>query len=78
MLIETANEIIRAEQHAKAKHPFFCENLYHAVSLASEELGEMAKAVNDGNLKQVKAEALDTMAVLVRLVELVDKLQEEN
>ena len=78
MLVKTANEIIQAERHAKAKHPFFCENLYHAVSLATEELGEMAKAVNDGNLKQVKAEALDTMVVLVRLTELVDGLLEEK
>ena len=78
MLVKTANEIIQAERQAKAKHPFFCENLYHAVSLATEELGEMAKAVNDGNLKQVKAEALDTMVVLVRLTELVDGLLEEK
>lgn len=70
----TANEVIQAVMRAKAKHPYFCDNLPHAVSLATEELGELAKAVNDGNIRQMKAEALDTIAVLVRMIELVDKL----
>ena len=69
-----ANDIIKAVQHAKAKHPYFCENLPHAVCLATEELGELAKAINDGNMAQIKAEALDTIAVLVRLIELTEEL----
>ena len=64
------NDIIKAVQHAKAKHPFFCENLPHAVCLATEELGELAKAVNDGNQAEIEAEALDTIAVLVRIIEM--------
>lgn len=71
---ETMNEILAAVKHAKTKHPFFCENLPHAVSLATEELGELAKAVNDGDVRQIEAEALDTIAVLVRLIELVEEL----
>ena len=63
------NEIIQAVKRAKAKHPKFCENLPHAVSLATEELGELAKAVNDGNDAQITREALDTIAVLVRILE---------
>lgn len=66
------NEIIQAVKRAKAKHPKFCENLPHAVCLATEELGELAKSVNDGNMAQIKAEALDTIAVLVRLIELTE------
>ncbi len=50
-----ANKIIKAVQHAKAKHPFFCENLPHAVCLATEELGELAKAVNDGKQDRNKS-----------------------
>lgn len=69
-----ANDIIKAVQHAKAKHPYFCENLPHAVCLATEELGELAQAVNDGNMAQIKSEALDTIAVLVRLIELTEGL----
>lgn len=68
------NEIISAVKHARQKHPFFCENLPHAVSLATEELGELAKAVNDGDVRQMKAEALDTIAVLVRMLELAEAL----
>lgn len=71
---ERMNEIIKAVNHAKEKHPFFCENLPHAVSLATEELGELAKAVNDGDMAGIKAEALDTIAVMVRLIELVEGL----
>ena len=69
-----ANKIIKAVQHAKSKHPFFCENLPHAVCLATEELGELAKAVNDGKQAEIEAEALDTIAVLVRIIELVGEL----
>ena len=69
-----ANKIIKAVGHAKAKHPFFCDNLPHAVSLATEELGEMAKAINDGNWQQAAAEALDTIAVLVRTLEMLEDL----
>ena len=63
------NEIIQAVKRAKAKHPKFCENLPHAVCLATEELGELAKAVNDGNDAEITREALDTIAVLVRILE---------
>ena len=71
---EINEEINKAVEHAKVKHPFFCENLPHAVCLATEELGELAKAVNDGNITQIKAEALDTIAVLIRLIELTEEL----
>ena len=68
------NEIIKAVQHAQEKHPFFARNPEHAVSLATEELGEMAKAINDGNWQQAAAEALDTIAVLVRTIEMLEDL----
>jgi NTP pyrophosphatase (non-canonical NTP hydrolase) len=41
--------------------------------LATEELGEFAKAVNDNDIEQAKREALDTIAVLVRFIELADE-----
>ena len=65
----TKNEIIKAVEYARKKHPHFADNRFHAVSLASEELGEFAKAVNDGNYEQALQEALDTIAVLVRFLE---------
>ena len=66
----TMNEIIQAVQRARKKHPHFADNRFHAVSLASEELGEFAKAVNEDNRSQAEEEALDTIAVLVRFLEL--------
>lgn len=54
---------------ARNKHPKFASNYFHIVSLACEELGEMAQAVNDGNIEKAKDEALDLMAVLVRFIE---------
>lgn len=76
MRINVFNEVIQAVKHAEEKHPFFAENCHHVVSLATEELGEMATAVNDGDLEQARAEALDTIAVLVRFVYLLDDLRD--
>ena len=76
MKAKILSEVIEAVQRAENKHPRFAENPQHAVSLAAEELGEMAKAVNDGNLQQAKAEALDTIAVLVRFIYLLDDLRD--
>lgn len=67
---ETMNEILHAVKHAREKHPHFADDLNHAVVLALEELGEMVKAINDKKpWDEVLAEAYDTMAVLVRIVE---------
>lgn len=75
MKVETIRDVVICVDRAKKKHPFFAQNFYHAVSLATEELGEFAKAVNDDNLEQAKEEALDTIAVLVRFIELANDIQ---
>lgn len=69
MTANTMNKILKAVNHAREKHPVFAGSLYQAVSIASEELGEMAKAINDKDEEQTEAEALDTIAVLVRIIE---------
>ena len=74
MKVKTFNEVIQATKHAEEKHPFFARNPEHAVSLATEELGEMAKAVNVAKWEQAKAEALDTIAVLVRFIYMLEEL----
>lgn len=67
---ETMNLIIKAVEHARQKHPHFADDLNHALALALEELGELAKAVNDNkSWDEICAEAYDTIAVLVRIVE---------
>lgn len=54
---------------ARKKHPKFASSLFHIISIATEELGEMAQAVNDGDIEKAKAEAGDLIAVLVRFIE---------
>lgn len=67
---ETMNEILHAVKHARKKHPHFADDLNHALALALEEFGEMAKSINDNKpWNEVCAEAYDTIAVLVRIVE---------
>lgn len=65
----TMKQIKKSVERARKKHPFFTLRTVSAVSLATEELGEMARAVNDGKREQARAEALDTIAVLVRFLE---------
>lgn len=70
MTPETMNEILHAVKHAREKHPHFADDINHAVCLAIEELGEMAKSINDNKpWNEVCAEAYDTIAVLVRILE---------
>ena len=70
MNANTMNLILKAVEHARKKHPHFADDLNHALALALEELGELAKAVNDNKpWDEVCAEAYDTIAVLVRIVE---------
>lgn len=54
---------------ARTKHPEFAETNYQIISIAAEELGEMAQAVNDGKITKTKSEAADLIVVLIRLIE---------
>lgn len=65
------SDIEQAIANACAKHPLFAENEYQVVSLATEELGEFAQAINDKDTEKARKEALDTIAVLVRYLQLV-------
>lgn len=61
-------DIERAVANACAKHPLFATNMHEVVSLAAEELGEFAQAVNDRDPESAKKEALDLIAVLMRFL----------
>lgn len=66
----TMNKIIKAVEHARKKHKFFAISAKSALPLAMEELGELSKAINDVlPWADVEGEALDTIAVLVRIIE---------
>lgn len=64
------NKILKAVARARAKHPHFADDRNHALALAIEELGELAQAINDNRpFEEVEGEALDTIAVIVRMIE---------
>lgn len=66
---KTMNLIIKAVNRAREKHPSFADGDYQVVSLAAEELGEFAQAINDDDTLKAMSEALDLIAVLVRYLE---------
>jgi hypothetical protein len=65
---------------ARKKHPRFVEGIMHVPAIATEELGEMTKNINDAYYENneiirhklvrcAKEEALDLIAVLIRFIE---------
>ena len=62
------SDIEQAVANACAKHPLFATSTHEVVSLATEELGEFAQAINDNDIEAAKREALDLIAVLMRFL----------
>ena len=68
--LRTLSDISKHLAKARKKHPFFANSRYRVVSIATEELGEFAQAINDNKpIEEIKSEALDVIAVLVRFLE---------
>lgn len=65
----TLKNINQSVSKARKKHPKFAFSAFQVVSIATEELGEFAQAINDGDLKAADSEARDLIAVLVRFLE---------
>lgn len=77
----TIKQINEHLEKARKKHPEFApQEEFQIVSIATEELGEMAKEINEYNsfqftlkganaMERAKAEALDLIAVLIRFIE---------
>ena len=65
----TIKQINEHLEKARKKHPKFADTDYQIISIATEELGELAQAVNDGKITKTKSEAADLIAVLIRMVE---------
>ena len=63
------SDIEQAVANACTKHHRFATSIHEVVSLATEELGELAQAVNDRNPEIDKKEALDLIAVMVRYLQ---------
>ena len=62
------SDIEQAVANACVKHPLFATSTHQVVSLATEELGEFAQAINDNDIEAAKREALDLIAVLMRFL----------
>lgn len=61
---------IEAEVYfARAKHPLFATNKAEGISIIGEEFGELCKAINEGDYKHSKLEALHVIATCIRFVE---------
>ena len=68
--LKTLSDISKHLAKARKKHPSFADSRYRVVSIATEEIGELAQAINDNKpMEEIKAEALDLIAVLVRFLE---------
>lgn len=77
----TIKKINEHLEKARKKHPEFApQEEFQIVSIATEELGEIAKAINDYNsfkftlkganaMEQAREETLDLIAVLIRFIE---------
>lgn len=54
---------------AREKHSNFAKDKYQALSILMEEVGEIAKAINDNEKKDfIESEIYDTIAVLIRML----------
>lgn len=69
MTKQTIDSINQSVAKARKKHLKFAFSTAQVVSIATEELGEFAQAINDGDLKAADLEARDLIAVLVRFLE---------
>ena len=49
-------------------------SLYEWVSILTEELGELAKAVNDHDLPEAGKEAVEVAAVAVKIVQVIERI----
>ena len=65
---------------AEKKHPDFVADLFQAVSILTEECGEVAQAVNDyrwndDSIEHIKEEVAQVGAVAIRFLELLEELE---
>lgn len=61
-------QIFGAVARAEKKHPEFVKTPEEAVSVLGEEFGEFAQAINDKDFAKAQNEALDIIAVCVRVL----------
>ena len=65
----TEELIAEALSHAREKHPIWPHNEFEAMSIITEEVGELAQALNDGDENQARVEAGHVLATVIRFLE---------
>ena len=61
-------------EKAKAKHPIFPSNPAEGHCIISEELGELAQAINDNqSVERMKEEAAHVAVTAIRFIEELEK-----
>ena len=63
-------KLIKAERKRQNKlHPNFAKSEPERIAILLEEVGEVAKAYNDGDVENYKTELIQVAAVCVRMIE---------
>ena len=65
----TEQLIIAALAHAREKHPIWPPNEFEVMSIITEEVGELAQALNDGDIDKAREEAGHVLATVIRFLE---------
>ena len=65
----TLDRISKHVDHAREKHPEWRKTAEYALSVADLEYGELRHALHWESPKRQEEEALDMIAVLVRIIE---------
>jgi NTP pyrophosphatase (non-canonical NTP hydrolase) len=71
--VDIDKQIHKALEHAETKHPKFCLNIFQAVSILTEEVGEVAKAINDNQFENAIHELYQVIAVSIRFIKHMEK-----
>lgn len=66
---ELPEPVARELDAARKKHPLWPVSPFHQVAVITEEVGELAQAVNDDNLNHARQEAAQVAAVAIRFLE---------
>ena len=72
--IKQVHFVIAELTKAKVKHPEFPDNPAEALCIISEELGELAEAINDKeSIERLKEEAAHVAVTAIRFLEMMEK-----
>jgi NTP pyrophosphatase (non-canonical NTP hydrolase) len=72
--IKQVHFVILEMTKAKVKHPEFPDNPAEALCIITEEVGELAQAINDGDgVDHLREEAAHVAVTAIRFLEMTEK-----